>query len=242
MKKSLPLSLLHVIEAALSRIEGKPLAFDKSSKFFKVYDTDEGSTFFFEVNDTESKSGNLAVTFTYSPTNRHTIANATRTEWVKDLLPSFEAWLSLIEAYDTVKTPFDDPILKKYEKEFFAEFEIVDKDADEVGFDYPKQLLIDNALSEVIQVLENNKDEKNSEKVEEIIAEAEEIKDTLTELTKKETASRISRLYAKIRKGGMKLIKDTYPIFQKEIIGQGIKKIIEIASNADLPSITDILT
>lgn len=243
MKKTVPLSVLKTIEPILEKIDRKKFLVDRSgNSAFKVLDIERGSDFFFELTNCEAGQDKVVVNVQYRPQNANIVTLYKNRIYLEILANEFTHWSALIDGYQSVITVFDDPIVEKYEKEFFAEFEILDDDADKVSFDFQKQLLIDTALNDVIQSLESKKDQTNEHQIAELVKEAEEIKNTLTELTKRETASKISKLFAKIRKGGIKLIKDPYPILQKEIIGQAVKGLMEFASNPHLPGIVNIIT
>ena len=136
---------------------------------------------------------------------------------------AFRRWFSFIEGYNTVKSVYDDPITTKYADDFYQEFQSADEDAGTVSFTLKQQLLLDSALTQVIHVLEARKDDTNKEAVSELIDQAEEIQNTVTESTKQETLTKLSRLFAKVQKLGIKFIKDVYPIIQKEVIGAAIK-------------------
>jgi hypothetical protein len=96
-----------------------------------------------------------------------------------------------------------------------------------VSFDLKQHLFIDQALTQVIHLLGERKDAANKDAVEALIGQAEEIQTTLTSSTKQETFTKLAKLFARIQKLGLKFIKDTHPIFQKKIIGYGVKKLIE---------------
>jgi hypothetical protein len=245
MKKTVPLAILKAIEPILENLDRDIFVIDLQGRcVLRINDVDKTSDFFFEIEAYETGQngqGKTVLQLAYCPEGESSVGIHQTRIYLDTLLAVYKAWEGVVTEYDRVKSVFDDHILGKYEKEFFAEFEVLEEDADKVGFDFQKQLLIDNALAGVIKTLESKKDETNKEQIEELIKEAEEIKEDLTELTKKETASRISKLFAKIRKGGMKLIKDTYPILQKEIIGQAVKGLIEFSSTHHLPDITSIL-
>lgn len=240
MKKTIPLVILQAIEPFLEKLDKNILGVDRSgNSIFRVEDIDSQSDFYFRIIKHEPGQQGLVITVEYKPSDPDSTVARSNKIYISSFAGEFKKWLSLLDSYNAVKTPYDDPILERYEEEFFAEFETADEDADEVSFSLKKQLLIDKALDNLVALLEVKKDEVNKETVTALIGEIEEIRETLTESTKTEIVSRISKLFAKIRKLSIKMIKDAYPILQKEIITQAVKGGFELVTGIDVTTIID---
>lgn len=224
MKKKLPLTVLRAIQPFYKRIEEERLVLDKRvSTLLMVKDADDSSDFFFEIIAPVETNKGLAFKCRCKPGTDKEVGEKSDLTILDHLLPTFNHWVKRVKEYESIKTHLDDLILKKYEEEFYNELESADEDATTASFNIKQQLLLDSALTKVIAVLESKKDETNEDDIAEMIAQAEEIQATVTESTKQEVLTKMSRLFAKIQKGGLKLIKDVYPIIQKEIIGAIVK-------------------
>lgn len=236
MKKTVPLAILQIIEPILTQLDQARLTVDRTSdSIFRVTDAEPGSDFFFEVMTASINStGNNSVRMKYKPANAVDIGVLENNFGAAQIPTLFSHWLTVIKGYQNVKSVYDDPILKQYAEDFYTEFESADEDATTVSFNLKQQLLLDSALSQVIQVLESKKDDTNREAISELIEQAEEIQATVTESTKQETLTKMSKLFAKIQKGSIKWIKDVYPIIEKEVIGAIVKTAVAAAAATHL--------
>lgn len=237
MKKTLPLAVLRAIQPFYERIEKEGLVLDKRvSTLLMVKDADDKSDFFFEIIAPVDTNRGLAFKCRCKPGTDKEIGEKSDLFLVEHMVPSFNHWVKRVKEYDSIKTHLDDPILKKYEEEFYTELESADIDATTASFNIKQQLLLDNALTKVIAVLESKRNETNQGAITEMIEQVEEIQATVTESTKQETLTKMSKLFAKIQKGGLTLIKEIYPIIQKEIVGAVVKAAVGagaiIAGNA----------
>ena len=129
----------------------------------------------------------------------------------------FEKWLQYLEGYKNAKL-LDDPILRKYEEEAYAEFELVEEDSDTVSYDLSTQLLIDKYLEHSIKKLNHYDSEDNQ--IKEIKLELEQLRETQTQLTKKEVVKSLATILAKARKHGLKLLGELYNEAKKELFKQ----------------------
>ena len=228
MKKKFPLVVLKAIEPLYARIEQESLKLDKTAQtLLVVKDADKDSDFFFEIIAHLPTNHGLGFKYRYKPQSINEVAETSGLTPLNNIINLFDNWIKLVNEYSSVKTHYDDPVLKKYADSFYTEFESADEDATTVSFTVKQQLLLSSALDQVIQILETKRTDHNEEAVNELVKQAEEIQDTLTEDTKQETLTKLSKLFAKVQKLGIKFIKDVYPIVQKEIIGAAIKSGIQ---------------
>ena len=236
MKKEIPLALLKALEPFNERLRSGHYVIDtsKDEGLFTIWDNDEGSRFSFSLNKAEVRDGALHLLAAYIPASEVDINRLVVTMKVESFGKVLTQWLGLVDEYRSINTIFDDPILKKYEEDFDAKFESADADATVNSFSLEQQLLLDEAITKVIYQLEAKRDEANQESITALIQEAEQIKDSITTSTKRETFSKLSKLFAKIQKGSLKWIKEVYPIIQKEIISQIVKGALHLPSATDL--------
>lgn len=231
-KKKVPLIILKAIEPLLPLIKENNLQPNLEATIFKVEDPQ--SDFFFEIANYEPRENRIVVTVNFKPKNENSVDVVAQAAWADSFGTYFKEWIKTVDGYKQVKTIYDDPILEKYEEEFYAKLESADEDAETASFSLEQQLYLDESIGRVIHLLEGKKDESNEEIISAVIKEAQEIQATITESTKQETLGKLSKLFAKIQKGGLKLIKEVYPIIQKEIISQVVKGALQLPSVIDL--------
>lgn len=124
-----------------------------------------------------------------------------------------------------------EPFLNDYTEEFFAEFEFVDEDDDASTYDSQKQIALYNALEQLELSLRNM---APNETITEILNETESLKENIQNLSKGATKKRVAKIFAKIKKGGIKLLKD--------IADVGYKEIIKAALHGGVENIGNLLT
>lgn len=234
MKKNVPLSVLKAIEPILPKLNSNGMVVEKSDNIImKVVDSEEGSELFFEITSAEiNNTGANNLRLRYKPKSEHDTSVLSTVVEAKNFDATFKYWFAIIEEYNRVKSIYDDPILKKYADDFYTEFESADDDANTASFNLKQQLLLDSALTQVIQVLNEQTTEVNKEVIAEIIEEVEEVQSTVTGITKQETFTKLSKIFAKIQKVGIKVVKHVAPIIEKEIIGTIIKSTVTAAGVA----------
>jgi hypothetical protein len=228
MKKQQPLIILRAIEPIYTSIDKEYFNLVREGDaLLRVEDADPESSFFFEILGSFNSNHGPMFRVRQAPYSPSVVEPESMQVKLELIQGTYTNWVKLVKSYDAVKSKYDDPIIEKYTEDFYEELTSADPDAEEVSFDLRQQLLIDQALTQVIHLLRERKDESNKEVVEALVGQAEEIQATLTSSTKQETFTKLAKLFARIQKLGLKFIKDVHPVFQKEIIGYGIKKLIE---------------
>jgi len=233
MKKDVPLVVLKAIEPFIEKMDFKEIKVETDNDLvLRIVDAEKGSGLFFEIVSQTPNANSVVLEIRHKPTSPNNINVLTGRIGIGSFASTFSAWYSMIEDYRKTKTLFDDPILKKYADDFYTEFTSADEDANTASFNLKQQLLLDNALTQVIQVLDEQTTEANKEVIAEIIEEVVEVQNTVTANTKQETFTKMSRIFAKIQKAGIKVIKHVAPIIEKEIIGAIIKSVVTVAGAA----------
>src|ERR1035437_1650566 len=159
MKKKIPLAILEALEPFLSK---KGEIFERTEQkdcLLKFIDKDKDSDFFFTVAQYRIENSRNTLFIDFKPHNKNHIGN--RQIWiaVSELDTYFLNWLKLLEGYDKVKSIFDDPIIEAFKNEYYAEFKILDEDA-EIAPLKPKQILL---LDEHLNYIENNVEKYKNE-------------------------------------------------------------------------------
>jgi hypothetical protein len=157
---------------------------------------------------------------------------------VNDLNAHFDTWIKLLKEYETVKSFYDDPIADSFKDEFYAEFEIVDEDADVNPFKINQILFLDAYLQNIDKVLDDFTEEQNTSDIQDIKRDIGVLRENLTTKPKKWVIEKLSKVCAKISKQGTKFIREFFSDAKKELMKQGIKGLINIAVEKG----TDLLT
>jgi hypothetical protein len=227
-KKDLPLAILKALEGFVN-LKGEKFEFvDPKGALMKVIDTDENSTFAFTIEKYQKHSnGTFQFLMTRSPRNQN--ENGSYQTWVEiaQLQPQFDAWIKLLDEYDSVDSFFDDPFVKTYSEEFYAEFEIIDEEAHIKPLNTKQILLLDEYLDKLQIQISQRSNETNSSDITEIEKEIKELRENLTSKTKAWVVKRLTKVWAKIAKQGIPYIKEFLSESKKEVIKQGVKGVIE---------------
>ncbi|PKP44838.1 MAG: hypothetical protein CVT95_10560 [Bacteroidetes bacterium HGW-Bacteroidetes-12] len=229
-KKDLPLVILKALEPYVGLKGDKFEVIEPKENLLKVIDKDIDSDFHFTIEKyQQTNNGGFQFLMTRSPKNVND--NGLYQTWVEisGLGGQFDAWLKLLNEYETVNSFFDDPIAKSFRDEFFAEFEIIDEDAEINPLNTKQILLLDSYLDSVDAKLSEFTSGKNSQDIQDIKEDILQLKDNLTKKSKKWVISKLTNIWAKIAKQGTKFIKEFLSESKKELIKQGVKGIIDFA-------------
>lgn len=228
-KKDLPLVILKALEPYVGLKGDMFEVIEPKENLLKVIDKDIDSDFHFTIVKYEknNNSGSFQFYMTRSPKNIND--NKEYQTWVEisGLGEQFNAWLKLLSEYETTNSFFDDPITKSFRDEFFAEFEIVDEDAEINPLNTKQILILDDYLDSVDKKLSEYTTDQNSQDILEIKEEILQLKENLTRKSKKWVVSKLSNIWAKIAKQGTKFIREFLSETKKEFIKQGVKGIID---------------
>lgn len=225
MKKKLPLQILKSLEKYVT-LQGEQFDVIEPGTFLvRVKDKDPKSSFYFNVEQYKQDSA-FRLLIDYKPRDSKSVDN--NKTWIveKELQSYFDAWVTILKEYDEVKSFYDDPIIKTFADNYFAEFEIVDENSECEPF-LPKQILmIDKHLDSISKGVTKYQHDKNALEIDEIKADIIELRANLTSKSKKWVVRRLSIIWAKITKQGPKLMKDLLSETKKQLIIEGTKMII----------------
>lgn len=197
------------------------------NQVLRLIATDPDLDFFFEFGPM-SKEGYYEVK--YKPSDLDTVrishSNADHTK----LISSLEAWVGIIRQWAIYPTPYDDNIENFYQKEYFDEYKIVDPLANVEPFSAPQMALLDAYIGHVKEVVaEKKKDatEKEVAELESVEAQCEILQKNLPRWTKNQVVASLSKMWARLKKFGIK--------FGNDIVLEGskvlVKGIIDISSD-----------
>ncbi|WP_430907511.1 hypothetical protein [Maribacter sp. 2-571] len=189
----------------------------------EIEDKSKYSDFKFSVsNPTQNSSNKIIFEAEFNPTNSASLASRKVPTEENSIVTLLEQWTNLIKAYNKTELSAEESILNEYEQEFYANFEILDEDADTKPYELEKQVIIHNYFVNVIHILKQN-EEENAD----LIKEAEEIKKEIPSMTKRTTVKRISGFFAKVRKKSLPLLKEVLELGRKEVFKRGIKFLLD---------------
>jgi len=125
------------------------------------------------------------------------------TETLAHCSTRLRTWFKLIEQYGA-DSILDDSITSAFRNEFYDDWRIVDEGADYTPFMYPDQLLLIDYLEEVENFITREVEPVDSEKAVELRKEVALAKSAVSSQAKNVVMKRLSTLWAKARKGGLK--------------------------------------
>jgi hypothetical protein len=231
MKKKIPLQVLETIEPYVNKKGSMFESIEPSNFLLKFIDKDIESDFYFNVESYKIDSA-FQLLIDWKPFNKQSIENKRIWIHANQLENSFNDWLNLLKGYETVKTVFDDPILKAFEDEYYSEFEIVDDEEVDVKPFSPKQIL---QLDEYLETIQNRIDEfqtnENNAEIECIKSKIEELRNNITKQSRKWVVKQLSNLWAQITKQGPKLMKEFLSEEKKHMIKEGVKSLYNFGTD-----------
>jgi L-rhamnose mutarotase len=198
----------------------------ESDQLFYFNDINHPNFYFYVgAPDTKSNGKPTKFPFNYIPVNSDS-KNSTYGELeLENIIKHFNIWLELITEFNSVNFDEDEDFLKIYEDEIFAEFEIIDADADVKPFDNIQQIILYTFLQTTITHLE--KEYPDNTVINEIIEEANNLKNEIPILSKRVASKRFSKVLAKIQKFNPITFKDVYDVAKKEVIKYLLLKSVE---------------
>lgn len=228
-KKQTPLIVLKALEPFIDKIGENYTNAESNDYLISFTDVDPDSEFYFNIENYETKN-DFKVLVEYRPFTEQNVEK--RRVWIKgsEINTYLTKWINLLKAYETVKSPFDDPITESFRNDYYTEFEIIDEEKDKPL--KPKQiLLLDAYFEKVEEKIDEHITELNSEQIKEIKNDISELRENLSSKTKVWIADRVSWIWAKMTKLGPKLMKDFVNEGNKQIVKEGVTQIIEFGKN-----------
>jgi len=226
MKKKIPLLVLETLEKFV-QLKGEQFEVIEPDNFLvKIVDKDKESDFFFNIEDYKIENG-LKLLIDWKPANKESIANSRN--WIsgKQLDGYFNNWIALLNRYETVNSFFEDPIIKSFAEDYYAEFEIIDEEANNKPLKPKQILLLDEHLDYIENNIEKYQTEKNKTQIQEIKNDIVELRENITSKSKEVVIKNLSNIWAKITKQGTKFLKEFLSEAKKMAIKQGVQYLTE---------------
>ena len=225
-KKETPLILLKSLEKFVN-LKGKQFeVIDSESFLLKVIEKDDEPVFYFNIEKYERQNGFLVSRKPNSETNQGEFRT-----WIPtvQLESDFEKWLNLMTQYETTHSFYDDPIVKAFSDEYFADFEIIDDDADFVPFTTKQILILDRYLEYIEENIDNYKSEENEKVIESVKQDISSLRKNLTAKSKSFIVRSLSNIWGKLTKLGTRFIADFTSETKREIVKRSVKGLIDFA-------------
>lgn len=185
----------------------------------KIIDIDRDS-FFFEVFDLELKDQIPYFFIRFQPKNDTDITEAEVNVGEQDFQHYFAGWYNIVAGYNDTDLSPEAKIQKSNEHHFMDQLKIMDEDADVASFNFSQLIYIDIYLNQIAQSLKAykiGKPECEQDEIEDLENDVQQIKNTLTNQTKNETISKISKLWAKTQIVGLELFKEIVVKYMTEV-------------------------
>ena len=202
---------------------------EKEEYLLYLQDSDPKTGFYFGITkETPNSSNDHVIQFTRKPGSSYVPTGITQEGRLEFFTKTLEEWFSNIQFYRQPSV-LNDPIFDGYQNEFYNDFNLVDEDANYTPFTYDQQLLLDQFLEDVVNNIDEVRNERNSEIIDEIIADTLSLQAELTTETKNGFMKKLSGIFAKGRKAGLKVCKILLEEFAKEILKESTKRIFGFA-------------
>lgn len=182
-------------------------------------DKDFTSNFRFIIHEAKFEKSVASFTIEFNPTNSSSLVPRKVVQNPQGVKSSLDIWVNLIKHHNKVKIHPEDDFVNHYQEEFENWFAVDEDDADTAPFDQKRQVLIDNILEAAIKVLKDNADISDQE---DLIQEAQELRKKSASQTKNQTVDALGKLYAKIRKRSIPVLKEIW----RELKSFGYQKLL----------------
>lgn len=234
LKKRLTVDLAKVIEKPLRNYYGLFKIIENKDNFLLyLRDADNNSDLYFGIIKETSDSSGHNIHYSCKPFDNALKGNHANFTKLNNFDTLLTRWLENIKFYEE-ESILNDPLIRGYQKEFYSDFKIVDDDADLTGFNYGQQLQLEAFFENIVENIDEIKDEKNAKFIEEIKEEIKSLQESVTSETKNGLMNKFSFLLAKTRKGSSKACQFILKEFTKEFIKEGAKFAFNSAlKNAD---------
>ncbi|MCL2328618.1 MAG: hypothetical protein FWC39_08930 [Bacteroidetes bacterium] len=226
-KKDVPLIILKSLEKFVA-LNGKQFEVIDSENFLlKIIEKDDEPTFYFNIEKYEPKNGVVISTKPKSETQQgehRALISVTQLE------TQIDTWLNLVAQYKATHSFYDDPIVKAFSDEYFADFEIIEEDVTPLT---TKQILF---LDEYLEYLDNNidthKTEENGQAIESIKQDISSLRKNLTTKSKSVIARGFANIWGKLTKLGTEFIINFTSEAKRELVKQSVKGVKKLAAFA----------
>lgn len=222
MKKQIPLIVLEALQTYVDLKSEEFEVINPNEFLVKVIDNDPDSDFYFNIEDYKIDRGTQLL-IDRKPFTKSSVKNERR--WIdgKQLDVCFQQWVSLLNDYKKIRSFYDDPIIKSFTDNYYAEFEIIDDEENDTPLTPKQILLLDEHLEYIEQNIDKYETELNSKELVLIKTDVQKLRESITSKSKKWVLKNLSKIWAKLTKQGTKFLKDFISEAKRQAIKQGVK-------------------
>jgi len=225
-KENTPYIVLEALEPFLSK-QGELFITDESKEdLIRFKSATPDSDFFFHIKSASNINGSFIVKLECKPQSLKNVAPHIFNIPMGKIEAYFLSWTTYLEKYNTIKSPFDDPIVESYAQEYYDEFDIVEEEKHK-PLSSKVILLLDEHFDKIDKKLEGFRDESNSVEISKVQKEIIELTDNLTSKNRQWVATKISKIWAMTTKLGIKYYKEIVSVSRKEIFKYGAYKALD---------------
>lgn len=202
---------------------------EEEDSIIRFTDKDPKSELFLEIEKYDSD----ALSYFVRSSGIYTNTTSIEAEWISEekIIEYFNTWLTHLAEYNNTETIFDDPVIKGFEENYYSELEILNDESLHKPLKSNQILQIDEYLDTISEEIDQFVTVKNKGLISVIKKDIVELKDGLTENSKKVVLQKIANLWAKVTKAGIPLIKEFLVEVKKktiiELVNQGAKILLE---------------
>ncbi len=234
MKKQIPIAMLQIIQPLIELAvkEGLAKQIDDNNKLAHFVDADEYdvSDFHFHI---DKPTPHNKFRIQYKPLSTENNNPNSHEVEIKNIEPYLRNWLAILRQYKNLKTVFDNPDRHR-EKQFYQEAKLIDEDAEYASFGYDKLMLLDQYFEDVsnhiLELLPHTSDDKKGI-AEELITDISVLREEMPTMPKNEVIKKLSKIFAKSTKAGMRFLKAIYGKFKDKVIDKISETSVEMLSD-----------
>lgn len=228
-KEQTPLIVHKAIEPYLAKRDNLFVRVDSEDDFVRFKGSSPNSVFFFDIKTFRiSSQRKNQLNISYRPFSSQ--SSESKTVWIdcSNIKKHFDNWYNLISEYNSTKTAFDDPIINGFKEDYYSYFEIIDDEKDK-PLDTSSIIPIYDHFEGIRLRLAEYKGFNNSQEIEDIQNDIENLKSSLTNSGRSEITSKICVIWAKLTKQGALYYKEFVEVSRKFIMKEGAKRIFNLA-------------
>jgi hypothetical protein len=178
---------------------------------------DETYDFYFELRGIRFINNVVDYWLVFKPMNSSSVEEAEVTGKLDAAESRLKSWITLLKQYNTVRLSKKDRFTAESAQQFYADFELVDEDADTKPFDNNKQMFLYHFLEHIKKKVEDTEG-ADQQQLNEIIDEINLLEMHIPVFTKAAVVKGLSKIFAKVQVFSLKLIVDIFDVAKKEII------------------------
>lgn len=216
-------------------IENSPLINELESPegYNLQFRSNEGKSFFHVGSFRFHGDGKVYFDFAYAPVSETKNGQTSAFAQAETIVSMFKTWISILRR----KSEIDfDPVTTKYEKEIYADFRILDEDADTAPFTDNQQVVMLDYLSAVKAYLDSKDKEYNTKP---IIEQIDRLTKEISSSPKNNVMRKLSAIWARIKKLSLLLFNDVMTVFRRDVIERAFNGYDYLKDNVE--KILDVL-